>query len=61
MTNTGKFVVEGRIVDPYKVIKVRRALPLDGNEGGVLEYIIPDWSKNGAIRIERVSGANPEF
>ncbi|NOZ13090.1 MAG: hypothetical protein GXO69_05510 [Acidobacteria bacterium] len=61
VTNTGRFVVEGRIVDPYKVIKVRKALPLDGNEGGVLEYIIPDWSENGAILIERVSGANPEF
>lgn len=39
------------------VIKKRPADSLDSNSGGLMEYIIdPD-----NVKIERVSGANPEF
>ncbi len=47
--NTGRFVIEGTITDPSKVVKVRSALPLDGNIGGSTD------------NIERVSGVNPSF
>lgn len=59
--NTGQFVIEGTIRDPSKIVKTREALPLDGNQGGLREYIIPGWRNNGAVKIKRVSGANPEF
>jgi len=59
--NTGRFVIEGTLVDPSKVVQTRPALPLDGNVGGLDEFIIPNWMDNGAIRVDRVSGANPEF
>ena len=61
VTNTGRFVIEGIIKDPSKVVKSRKAIPLDGNKGGIDEYIIPNWENNGAIEIIRVSGVNPEF
>ena len=61
VTNTGRFVIEGIIKDPSKVVKLRKAIPLDGNKGGIDEYIIPNWENNGAIEIIRVSGVNPEF
>ena len=56
--NTGRFALEGRIKDSSG-IKVRRALPLDGNPGGLTEYLIPDAKSQ--VSIERVSGVNPEF
>lgn len=59
--NTGRFVIEGTIQDPSKVIKVRPALPLDGNKGGLPEYIIPNGLNNGGIKINKVGGANPEL
>ncbi len=59
--NTGRFVIEGTLQDPSKVIKTRPALPLDGNRGGLPEYIIPDGLKNGGIKIDKVGGVNPEF
>ena len=59
--NTGRFVIEGTLVDPSKVVLSRSALPLDGYKGGAREYIIPKWIENGAVRIDRVSGVNPEF
>ena len=37
------------------------ALALDGNQGGATEYIIPNPIDSGAVRVDRVSGANPEF
>ena len=61
VNNTGQFVIEGTLKDPSKVVKTRDALPLDGNSGGMPELIIPDWQKNGAIDVDRVSGVNPEF
>lgn len=54
--NTGRFVIEGT-VKRSNIIKTRSALPLDGNKGGLLEYIIDP--KN--VNINRVSGANPGF
>lgn len=60
-TNAGRFVIEGTLQDAGAVVKVRPALPLDGNAGGLTEYIIPNWQKSGAIRVDRVSGVNPEF
>lgn len=60
-TNTGQFVIEGTLMDPSKVVKSRSALELDGNQGGLPEFIIPGWMENGAIRIDRVSGVNPQF
>ena len=59
--NTGQFVIEGTLTDPSKVVKTRSALPLDGNQGGLPEYIIPNALDNGAVRVDRVSGVNPEF
>jgi hypothetical protein len=57
-SNTGRFVVEGTIKDTSG-ITVRKALPLNGNLGGLQEYVIPD-AKTTVI-INRVSGVNPEF
>ncbi len=54
--NTGRFVIEGT-VKRSRIINSRSALPLDGNKGGLLEYIIDP--KN--VNIHRVSGANPGF
>jgi hypothetical protein len=48
-------------MDPTKVVQTRTALPLDGNLGGIPEYIIPNALDNGAVRVDRVSGVNPEF
>lgn len=55
-TNTGQFVIEGT-VDLKNIINQRSALPLDGNRGGLQEYII---NPKDVIK-KRVSGANPEF
>ena len=54
--NTGRFVIKGT-VNNSSIIKTRSALPLDGNKGGLPEYIIDP--KN--VTIKRVSGVNPEF
>jgi len=54
--NTGRFVIKGT-VNNGNIIKTRSALPLDGNKGGLPEYIINP--KNVTIR--RVSGVNPEL
>ena len=59
--NSGRFVIEGVLQDTSKVAQVRSALPLDGNKGGIPEFIIPNALKNGAVKIRRVGGVNPEF
>ena len=59
--NTGRFVIEGTLNDPSRVVLTREALPLDGMKGGLPEYIVPNWIDDGAITIDRVSGVNPEF
>jgi len=56
--NTGRFVLEGRI-NNTSGIKVRNAHPLDGNPGGLTEYVIPNAKSQ--VTIERVSGVNPGF
>jgi RHS repeat-associated protein len=61
VTNSGQYVAEGTLTDPSKVFKNRSALPLDGNVGGIKEYIIPNWMNEGAITIKRISGVNPSF
>jgi RHS repeat-associated protein len=61
VNNSGRFVIEGTLVDPSKVVLTRSALPLDGNAGDLPEYIIPKGLDNGAVRVDRVSGVNPEF
>lgn len=55
-TNTGQFVIEGTVKNK-NIITQRAALPLDGNRGGLPEYIINP--KN--VIIKRVSGVNPQF
>jgi hypothetical protein len=55
-TNTGQFVIEGTVMNK-NVINIRRALPLDGNKGGIPELII----KPSNVKVNRVSGANPKF
>lgn len=59
--NSGRFVIEGTLNDPSQVVRVRNAVPLDGNVGGVPEYIIPNALGSGAVTVNRVSGVNPEF
>jgi RHS repeat-associated protein len=56
--NTGRFALEGKI-NNTSGITVRKALPLDGNPGGLTEYLIPDAKSQ--VSIERASGVNPEF
>ncbi|MDY0078891.1 MAG: RHS repeat-associated core domain-containing protein, partial [Bacteroidales bacterium] len=56
VNNTGRFVIKGT-VNHRTIIKTRSAVPLDGNKGGLPEYIIDP--KN--VNIRRVSGVNPEF
>ncbi|MGQ7249267.1 RHS repeat-associated core domain-containing protein, partial [Halomonas sp. V046] len=59
--NSGRFVIEGTLQDPTGVVKTRSALPLDGTTGGIPEYIIPNALDNGSVKVNRVSGVNPEF
>ena len=54
--NTGQFIIEGT-VNPSYIMNQRSAFPLDGNAGGLIEYIINP--KN--VYITKVSGANPKF
>lgn len=56
--NSGRFVAEGKLMDSSGVT-VRSALPLDGNKGGLPEWVIPNAAEK--VRIDRVSGVNPEF
>lgn len=56
--NKGRFVIEGRLLDT-EGIRSQPAEPLHGNPGGNTEYIVPNPEKQ--IKIEKVSGANPEF
>lgn len=59
--NSGSFVIEATLMKPDAVVKTRKALPLDGKRGGMVEHIIPNPISSGAVRVDRVSGANPEF
>jgi hypothetical protein len=59
--NSGRFVIEGTLMQPSSVVVVRSALPLDGHPGGTAEYIIPNGIDSGVIRVYGVSGVNAEF
>ncbi len=54
--NSGRFVIEGK-VNKSKIMIKKPADSLDGNKGGLSEYIIDPKD----VKIKRVSGANPEF
>ena len=56
--NAGRFVSEGIINDPSG-IRVRRALALDGNPGGLAEFLVPD--PRVQITLTGVSGVNPSY
>ena len=56
--NSGQFMAEGFLKDTTGVI-YRRALPLNGNTGGLGEYVVPDPERQ--IELINVSGVNPEF
>jgi len=56
--NSGRFVTEGTLTNT-KGVAQRDALSLHGNKGGFDELVVPDPAKQ--IRVDRVSGANPEF
>ncbi|MGQ0592133.1 MAG: hypothetical protein ACT4QB_05640, partial [Gammaproteobacteria bacterium] len=56
--NSGRFVTEGTLTNA-KGVTQRDALPLHGNNGGLDELVVPNPDKQ--IRVDRVSGANPEF
>lgn len=59
--NTGQFVIQGTVEDASKCVLSRKALPLDGNAGGLNEYIIPNAIESSAVKVTNVSGVNPEF
>lgn len=56
--NAARFVSQGVITDPSGII-IRNALPLDGNAGGLLEYIIPNPQTQ--IELINVSGVTPPY
>ena len=49
------------MIDPAAIVSRRLAESLDGNPGGLVEYIIPNGINNPGLRVVRVSGVNPEF
>jgi hypothetical protein len=54
--NPGRFLSVGRLEDPTGV-RVRSALPLDGNPGGGPELLIPDPERQ--VSLGSVEGMNP--
>lgn len=56
--NSGRFVTEGTLTNT-KGVAQRDALSVHGNKGGLGELVVPNPGKQ--IRVDRVSGANPEF
>jgi len=56
--NAARFVSQGIITDPSGII-VQSATPLDGNSGGLLEYIFP--RPEAQILLENVCGINPPY
>ena len=56
--NAGRFVLVGTVIDPSG-ITVRRALAVDGNPGGLLEWQVPDPASQ--IEITGVYGVNPPY
>ena len=56
--NTGENMVTGVVTDSSKVFKKQRALPCDGNKGGLPEYVIPNPYESGAVRILQIEKIN---
>jgi hypothetical protein len=56
--NTGRFVSEGIITDASGIIQ-QTAISLDGQAGGLIEYIIPNAIEK--IQLINVSGVNPPY
>ena len=56
--NAGRFVSVGVITDPAG-IRVRQALSLDGNPGGLLEFVVP--TPRLQITLTGVYGVNPPY
>lgn len=54
--NPGRFLIRGELVKPQNVAEVRRALELDGNPGGLPEYLIDDAAD--AVETKEVRGIN---
>jgi hypothetical protein len=54
--NPARYVVDGTLIDVSAVREVRLALPLDGNPGGLPEYLIHD--AGDAVSITSVGGVN---
>ena len=44
--NTGRFLIEARLRDIPEGFRTRQALPLDGQPGGLPEYLIPDAERH---------------
>jgi hypothetical protein len=58
VANTGRFVSVGRVIDPSGV-KIRDAIALDGNTGGLPEYLF--LNPPSQIELIGVYGVNPPF
>ena len=56
-TNTARFVIEGSVKNKNILVR-RKALPLDGNNGGLPEIKVNDLNN---VKIKNVSGINPEY
>ena len=50
-------MIEGTVKEKNILLR-RKALPMDGNRGGLPEVVVKDPSK---VKIKKVSGVNPEF
>ena len=55
--NTARFIIEGTVKEKNILLR-RKAIPMDGNRGGLPEIVVKDATK---VKIKRVSGVNPEF
>jgi hypothetical protein len=56
--NSGEYLTTGKVLD-WTGVAGRRALPLDGNNGGAPEYLFPD--PEGQIRPVGTRSLNPPF
>ena len=59
--NTGEKMVTGVVTDASKVKLKRRALALDGNKGGLPEYVIPNPYDSGGIQIITIEDLIPNL
>lgn len=44
--NLGNHLIMAQLINPAAVVRIRYAMPLDGNRGGLVEYVIPNASVN---------------